>query len=92
MPYAPQPGTVALSGQAASAEARQKAVFMAGNGQGVSQGELVRLQHPADQEQGEYYLIQQGIRLRRLRSTARAMPTNIRGSLRPIAKSCETPS
>jgi hypothetical protein len=51
---------VALSGQAASAEAMQKAGVMAWNVQEVSQGEMVRLQPPEDQEQVEYYLLQQG--------------------------------
>jgi nucleoid-associated protein YgaU len=58
--YDPQSGTVALSGQAASAEAMQKAVLMAGNVQGVSQVEIAGLQHPAEQEQVEYYIIEQG--------------------------------
>jgi len=51
---------VALSGQATSAEAMQKAVLMAGNVQGVSQVEIESLNHPAEQEQVEYYIIEQG--------------------------------
>jgi LysM repeat protein len=58
--YDPQSGTVALSGQAASAEAMQKAVLMAGNVQGVSQVEIASLNHPEEQEQVEYYIIEQG--------------------------------
>jgi nucleoid-associated protein YgaU len=58
--YDSQSGTVALSGQATSAEAMQKAVLMAGNVQGVSQVEIESLNHPADQEQVEYYIIEQG--------------------------------
>jgi nucleoid-associated protein YgaU len=58
--YDPQSGTVALSGQATSAEAMQKAVLMAGNVQGVSQVEIASLNHPEEQEQVEYYIIQQG--------------------------------
>ena len=60
MHYDPQSGTVALSGQATSAEAMQKAVLMAGNVQGVSQVEIASLNHPEEQEQVEYYIIQQG--------------------------------
>jgi osmotically-inducible protein OsmY len=58
--YDSQSGTVALSGQATSAEAMQKAVLMAGNVQGVSQVEIESLNHPAEQEQVEYYIIEQG--------------------------------
>jgi nucleoid-associated protein YgaU len=58
--YDPQSGTVALSGQATSAEAMQKAVLMAGNVEGVSQVEIANLKHPEEQEQVEYYIIQQG--------------------------------
>jgi nucleoid-associated protein YgaU len=58
--YDPQSGTVALSGQATSAEAMQKAVLMAGNVQGVSQVEIAGLNHPEEQEQVEYYLIEPG--------------------------------
>jgi nucleoid-associated protein YgaU len=58
--YDPQSGTVALSGQAASAEAMQKAVLMAGNVHGVSQVEIASLNHPEEQEQVEYYIIEQG--------------------------------
>ena len=56
----PQSGTGARAGQAASAEVMQKAVGMVGTIQGVSQGKIARLQHPEDQEQVKYYLIQQG--------------------------------
>jgi nucleoid-associated protein YgaU len=58
--YDPQSGTVALSGQATSAEAMQKAVLMAGNVEGVSQVEIASLNHPEEQEQVEYYIIEQG--------------------------------
>jgi nucleoid-associated protein YgaU len=58
--YDPQSGTVALSGQATSAEAMQKAVLMAGNVEGVSNVEIADLHHPEEQEQIEYYIIQQG--------------------------------
>jgi nucleoid-associated protein YgaU len=33
---------------------------MAGNVEGVSEVEIAHLQHPEDQEQVEYYIIQQG--------------------------------
>src|SRR4029453_1526745 len=58
-PYGPESGTVALSGQATSAEAMQKAVLMAGNVQGVSQVEIASLNPPEEQEQVEYYIIEQ---------------------------------
>jgi nucleoid-associated protein YgaU len=38
----------------------QKAVLMAGNVQGVSQVEIANLKHPEEQEQVEYYIIEQG--------------------------------
>jgi nucleoid-associated protein YgaU len=38
----------------------QKAVLMAGNVEGVSNVEVAGLQHPEEQEQVEYYVIQQG--------------------------------
>jgi nucleoid-associated protein YgaU len=38
----------------------QKAVLMAGNVEGVSQVEIANLKHPEEQEQVEYYIIQQG--------------------------------
>src|SRR5262245_11939778 len=58
--YDPQSGTVALSGQAASAEAMQKAVLMAGNVEGVSQVEIANLNHPAGQGRVDYYRLEQG--------------------------------
>jgi nucleoid-associated protein YgaU len=58
--YEPQSGTVTLSGDAESAAAMQKAVLMAGNVQGVSQVEVAELQHPPEQEQVEYYIIEKG--------------------------------
>jgi nucleoid-associated protein YgaU len=58
--YEPQSGTVTLSGNAESAVAMQKAVLMAGNVQGVSQVEVAGLQHPAEQERVEYYIIERG--------------------------------
>jgi nucleoid-associated protein YgaU len=56
----PQAGTVALAGQAASAEAMLKAVGMAGKVYGVSQVAIVQLPHPKDQEQGKSARSQQG--------------------------------
>ena len=53
-------GTVSLSGQAASAEAMEKAVLMAGNVQGVSDVKIDGLQAPAVQAKIEYYIIQKG--------------------------------
>jgi nucleoid-associated protein YgaU len=53
-------GVVSISGQAASAEAMEKAVLMAGNVQGVSDVKIDNLQTPANQEKVEYYLIKKG--------------------------------
>lgn len=53
-------GVVSISGQAASAEAMQKAVLMAGNVQGVSDVNIDNLQTPSNREKVEYHLIQKG--------------------------------
>jgi len=53
-------GTVSLSGQAASAEAMEKAVLMAGNVQGVSDVKIDGLQAPPVQAKVEYYIIKKG--------------------------------
>jgi nucleoid-associated protein YgaU len=53
-------GVVAISGQAASAEAMEKAVLMAGNVQGVSEVQIDKLQAPPVQAKVEYYLIKKG--------------------------------
>jgi nucleoid-associated protein YgaU len=53
-------GVVSISGQAASAEAMEKAVLMAGNVQGVWDVKIDNLQIPANQEKVEYYLIKKG--------------------------------
>lgn len=53
-------GVVSLSGQAASAEAMEKAVLMAGNVQGVSEVKIDKLQAPPAQAKVEYYIIMKG--------------------------------
>jgi nucleoid-associated protein YgaU len=55
-------GVVYLSGQAASAEAMQKAVLLAGNVQGVSSVNIEGLQAPPApvKEKVEYYIIKKG--------------------------------
>ena len=53
-------GEVSLSGQAASAEAMEKAVLLAGNVQGVSEVNIDSLQAPPVQEKVEYYIIKKG--------------------------------
>ena len=53
-------GVVELSGTAASAEAMEKAVLMAGNVQGVSEVKADSLSAPPQQAQVEYYVIQKG--------------------------------
>ncbi len=53
-------GVVAISGQAASAEAMEKAVLMAGNVQGVSKVQIDKLQAPPVQAKVEYYIIKKG--------------------------------
>ncbi len=58
--YDPASGNVALSGAAASAEAMEKAVLIAGNVQGVADVDVAGLQHPAETSTTEYYIIQAG--------------------------------
>jgi len=53
-------GVVSLSGQAASAEAMEKAVLMAGNVQGVADVKIDGLQAPPVKEKVEYYIIKKG--------------------------------
>jgi nucleoid-associated protein YgaU len=53
-------GVVSLSGQAASAEAMEKAVLMAGNVQGVADVKIDGLQTPPVKEKVEYYIIKKG--------------------------------
>lgn len=53
-------GVVSVSGQAASAEAMEKAVLMAGNVQGVSEVKIDKLQAPPTQAKVEYYIIKKG--------------------------------
>lgn len=53
-------GVVSLSGNAASAEAMEKAVLMAGNVQGVTDVKIDGMQAPVAQEKVEYYIIKKG--------------------------------
>jgi len=53
-------GVVSISGKAASAEAMEKAVLMAGNVQGVSEVKTDKLQAPPIQAKVEYYIIKKG--------------------------------
>jgi nucleoid-associated protein YgaU len=53
-------GVVSLSGSAASAEALEKAVLMAGNVQGVAEVKVDGLQAPPVQAKVEYYIIKKG--------------------------------
>ena len=53
-------GTVFLSGKAASPEAMEKAVLMAGNIKGVSEVNIDGLQAPPVQAKVEYYIIKKG--------------------------------
>jgi len=53
-------GVVSLSGQAASSEAMEKAVLLAGNVQGVSDVKIDGLQTPPVKEKVEYYIIKKG--------------------------------
>jgi nucleoid-associated protein YgaU len=53
-------GVVSLSGQAASAEAMEKAVLMAGNIQGVSEVRVDGLAAPPPTETAEYHVIAKG--------------------------------
>ncbi|MBN2033163.1 MAG: peptidoglycan-binding protein LysM [Deltaproteobacteria bacterium] len=53
-------GVVSLSGQAASPEAMEKAVLMAGNVKGVTEVNVDALQAPPVTEKVEYYVIKKG--------------------------------
>jgi nucleoid-associated protein YgaU len=53
-------GVVSITGQAASAEAMEKAVLMAGNVQGVSEVKIDHLKAPPLQAKVEYYIIKKG--------------------------------
>ncbi|NLC70262.1 MAG: peptidoglycan-binding protein LysM [Desulfuromonadaceae bacterium] len=53
-------GVVSLSGQAASQEAMEKAVLLAGNVQGVSEVKIDGLSAPAADKKVEYYVIKKG--------------------------------
>ena len=53
-------GVVSLSGQAATPEAMEKAVLMAGNVFGVSEVKADGLQAPPIQDKVEYYIIKKG--------------------------------
>jgi LysM repeat protein len=53
-------GVVSLSGEAATPEAMEKAVLMAGNVLGVSEVKVDGLQAPPVQQQVEYYVIKKG--------------------------------
>ncbi len=53
-------GQVSLSGEAASADAMEKAVLIAGNVQGVSGVSADRLQAPPQSGKVDYYVIQKG--------------------------------
>ncbi len=64
--YDPASGKVALSGSAASAEAMQKAVLIAGNVQGVAEVDAAQVQAPAEKEKVEYYIIKSGDNLSKI--------------------------
>lgn len=53
-------GVVTLSGKAASAEALEKAVLMAGNVRGVTKIVAADLKAPAAQAKVEYYVVEKG--------------------------------
>lgn len=53
-------GKVSLSGQAASAEAMEKAVLLAGNVRGVTDVNIDALQTPPVKDKVEYYVIKKG--------------------------------
>ena len=64
--YDPTSGKVALTGNAASAEAMQKAVLIAGNVQGVGEVDVAQVQAPAEKEKVEYYIIKSGDNLSKI--------------------------
>ena len=84
--YDPASGKVALSGSAASAEAMQKAVLIAGNVQGVGEVDVAQVQAPAEKEKVEYYIIKSGDNCPRSPSSSTATRTNTIVSSRRTAK------
>jgi len=62
-------GKVFLQGQAPSAEAKEKAVLLAGNVKGVSEVYAEKLSAPEQQAKVEYYTIQSGDTLSKIAKT-----------------------
>jgi len=62
-------GKVALTGKAASAEAMEKAVLMAGNVQGVTDVDVSGLESPAADADVVYYTVQSGDSLSKIAKT-----------------------
>ena len=58
--YDPKSGDVKLGGQAASAEALQKAILIAGNTKGVANISIDSMKAPPVEDQTEYYIIKSG--------------------------------
>jgi nucleoid-associated protein YgaU len=57
--YDPASGNVKLGGEAASTEALQKAILIAGNTKGVSNVDVAAIETPAE-DKTEYYIIKSG--------------------------------
>jgi len=85
-------GVVSLAGQAASAEAMEKAVLMAGNVQGVSDVKIDGLQAPPVKEKIEYYIIKKETPFPPSPSSSTEKRTTIPRSSRPTARSSRTPT
>jgi nucleoid-associated protein YgaU len=58
--YDPASGDVKLGGQAASTEALQKAILIAGNTKGVANVSVDGMKAPAAEDQTQYYIIKSG--------------------------------
>jgi nucleoid-associated protein YgaU len=58
--YDPSSGDVKLGGQAASAEALQKAILIAGNTKGVANVSIDGMKAPPAEDQTQYYIIKSG--------------------------------
>ena len=84
-------GVVSVSGQAASAEAMEKAVLMAGNVQGVSEVKIDQLQAPPVRKRSSTTSSKRAIPFRRSPNNSMESRTTTPKFLRPTAKSSRTP-
>ncbi len=82
-------GIVELTGSG-PVEAPQKAILMAGNVMGVGEVKVAGVAPTSVEDGTQYYLIKSGDTRRRSPSSSMEMPTSIRRSSKPIARSSRT--